>query len=200
MEAGCPNESAPWSAATGICFRRQTTFPGAGTLRAAADGAGQKINSDSSAVTSQLHALDQQEKTALQALSQQMTNLKEKHQADATPLQQQLVSFNTEFETAMYQLRARYNDTRSQDDDARAALMDRLKPGYLSLHNEKKSSLANVNGQEEQSIQSLRQQEDAELQSIREKYDAQRKSLQQESGALRQTINSQFDTAVKALK
>jgi hypothetical protein len=175
-------------------------FLGAGTLRAAADAAGQKINSDSSAVTSQLHALDQQERTTLQDLSQQMANLKEKHQSDTAPPQQQLASFNTEFETAMNQLRAQYNDTRTQDDDARAALMDRLKPGYLALYNEKKSSLANVNSQEEQSIQSLRQQEDAELQSIREKYDAQRKSLQQESGAQRQAINAQFDTSVKALK
>ncbi len=183
----------------------------AGTL-AAEDGAGQKVetqlptpvstasNSTNSAVSSQLHALDQQEKTDLQSLNQQITGLKEKHQADTTPVQQELASFNTEFETAMNQLRTRYNETRNQDDDARAALMDRLKPGYLSLYNEKRSSLANVNSQEEQSNTSLRQQEDAELQSIRDKYDAQRKSLQQESAAQRQTINSQFDAAVRALK
>jgi hypothetical protein len=156
--------------------------------------------SGSSAVSSQLHALEQQEKTDLQSLTQQMTDLKERHQAETTPVQQQLASFNGEFESAMKQLRTQYEDTRNQDDEARAALMDRIKPGYLALYNEKKASLANVNSQEEQSIQSLRQQEDAELQSIREKYDSQRKNLQQESAAQRKAIDSQFDSAVKGLK
>jgi hypothetical protein len=151
-------------------------------------------------VSDSVRALDQQEKVALQSLSQQMADLKEKHQAETAPLQQQLASFNAAFEGAMKQLRDQYDDTRNRDGDERAALMDRIKPGYLALYNEKKASLANVNSQEEQSMQSLRQQEDAELQSVREKYDAQRKSLQQESSAQRQTINSQFEAAVKALK
>jgi hypothetical protein len=180
-------------------------------VAAAQNGAGQKTapwatpvssasNSATSAASSQLHALDLQEKTALQSLNQQITDLKERHQAETTPLQQQLASFNSAFDGEMKQLRAQYDDTRNQDDDARAALMDRIKPGYLALYNEKKASLASVNSQEDQSIQSLRQQEDAQLQSIREQYDAQRKSLQQQSAAQRQVIDSQFDTAVQGLK
>ena len=156
-------------------------------------GAGQKIEP-------QLRALDQQEKTNLQSLNQQMADLKEKHLAETTPLQQQLASLNSAFDSAMKQLRDQYDATRNQDNQERATLMDRIKPGYLALYNDKQQSLANVNGQEEQSAQSLRQQEDAELASIREKYEAQIKGVRQEATAQRQTIDNQFDTAVKALK
>jgi hypothetical protein len=153
-----------------------------------------------SAVSSQMHALEQQEKTDLQNLSQQIADLKDKHQQEIAPPQQQLDSINGTFQSAMKQLKDQYADTRSHDDDELAALMDRIKPGYLSFYNEKKSSLANVNSREDQSIQGLRQQEDNELQGIREKYAAQRKSLQQESTSQRQAINSKFETEVKGLK
>jgi len=41
----------------------------------------------------------------------------------------------------MKQLRQQYEDTRTQDEDHKAALMDQIKPGYLALYNEKKASL-----------------------------------------------------------
>jgi hypothetical protein len=185
----------------------------AGIPAAAAEkGAGQKItpqsatpaintsNSASSGAWSQMRALDQQEKLDLQNLSQQMADLKERNQRDTAPLQQQMGSLNAAFQSAMKQLRDQYDETRNRDDDERAALMDRIRPGYLSFYNQKKGSLASVNGREDDALQSLHQQEEVELQSIREKYDAQRKSLQQESAAQRQAINSQFDTEVKRLK
>jgi hypothetical protein len=163
-------------------------------------GVGVLADSASTTVFSQVRALEQQEKTALQDLSRQMADLKDRHQAETSPLQQQLVSFNAAFEGAMKQLRDQYDGTRNRDDDERAALMDRIKPGYLALYGGKKQSLATVNSQEDQAAQSLRQQEDAELQGIRDKYDAQRKNLQQQSAAQRQSIESQFDAEVKALK
>jgi hypothetical protein len=152
------------------------------------------------AVTSQIHALEQQKKTDLQNLTQQVADLKARHQSETAPHQQQLDSLNSAFQTAMKQLHDQYDETRNHDDDELAALMDRIKPGYLALYNEKKQSLASAHGQEDQAIQGLRQQEDTELQSIREKYDAQLKSLRQDESAKRQAIVSQFDTAVKALK
>ena len=156
--------------------------------------------SANSAISSQIRALEQQGKIDLQSLNQQMADLKQKHQSETTPLQQQMASFNNAFDSAMKQLHSEYDDTRNRDNDERAALMDRIKPGYLALYNDKKASLASVNTREDEAGQSLRQQEEAELQSIREKYDAQRKSLQQESAAQRQAIDSQFDAAVKGLK
>jgi hypothetical protein len=183
---------------------------GAGKLADAAEnGGGQKAeptpvstasNSASSAVTSQLRALGDQEKVDLQNLNQQMADLKEGHQRDTAPLQQQLASFNDAFQSAMKQLHDQYEDTRNRDGDERAALMDRIKPGYLALYNEKKGSLASANSREDEASQGLRKQEDVELRSIREKYDAQRASLKQESAAQRQTINSQFEAAVQGLR
>ncbi len=164
---------------------------GVGTLAYAADNG---------AVSSQIHALEQQEKADLQNLIQQIADLKATHQGDTAPLQQRLDSLDGAFQSAMKQLHDQYNETRTRDDDQRAALMDRIKPGFLALYNQKKASLANVTSKEEQALQGLRQQEDAELQSIREKYDAERKSQQQESASQRQAINSQFDAAVKELK
>src|SRR5579862_4555373 len=87
--------------------------------------AAQKTASESagSAAMSQARAVEQQEKSALQGLSQQMADLKERHQNETAPLQQQLASLNTAFEAAMKQLRDQYDDTRQHDDDERAALM-----------------------------------------------------------------------------
>ena len=121
----------------------QKTAPPAGTLANTAS------SSANSAIVSQVRALEQQEKTALQSLSQQMTELKGKHQSELAPLNQQLDSFNSQFESALKQLRQQYEDTRTQDEDQKAALMDEIKPGYLALYNEKKAPLAGVNSQEE---------------------------------------------------
>jgi hypothetical protein len=44
-----------------------------------------------SAATSKMHALEQQKKADLQNLNQQMADLKEKHQSEIAPLQQQLI-------------------------------------------------------------------------------------------------------------
>lgn len=152
------------------------------------------------AAMSQLHALDQQEKTDLQNLNQQMMDLKAKHQADTTPLEQQLASLNSAFDSGMKQFREQYDETRARDGEERAMIMDRIKPGYLALYNEKKMSLASVNSQEEQSVQGLRQQEDAELQSVRDRYNAEIKNSQQQASVQRQAIDGQFDAAVKGLK
>jgi hypothetical protein len=129
-----------------------------------------------------------------------MADLKAAHQSETMPLQQQLASLNETFQNAMQQLHQQYDDTRGRDDDELASLMDRIKPGYLALYNQKKESVASVNSKEEEAVLSLRKQEDSELQSIREKYDAQRASLQQDSAAQRQAIKSQFQTAVKELQ
>jgi hypothetical protein len=169
---------------------RLALFIGVAILAAAAENAAML----------QLHALDQQEKTDLQNLNEQMEDLKAKHQTDTTQLQQQLASFNSAYDSTMKQLREQYDETRNRDGEERATIMDRIKPGYLALYNQRRASTAGVNGQEEQSVQSLRRQEDAELQSIRDRYNAEIKNSQQQATGQRQAIDSQFDAAVKGLK
>jgi len=161
---------------------------------------GNASSSANNAVMSQVRALDQKEKTDLQNLSRQMTDLRQMHQNDVAPLDQQLSSLNAGFQSAMKSLQDQYETTHHQFGEQRAMLLNLIKPGYLALYQQEQQSLANLKSEEDQAAQSLRQQEDSELQAVREKYDAQRKDQQQQYAAQRRSIDSQFEADVKASK
>ncbi len=155
-----------------------------------------KAASGHSALWSQVHALEGQEKSALQSLQQQMSDLRNKHQADSS----QCSSLGPTFQTAMQSLQAQYDSSRSGFEDQKANLMDQIKPGYLASYNQEKQTLAGTKTQEDQSIKGLHDQEESELQAVRQKYDAQRKTLQQQYSTQRQQIEAQFKSQTQGLK